>query len=152
MNEVAARRLRNQRLEGEPLAGPREVVHSLGGVQAQEYPVARWSIGQRAGGLSEAAVDRALADAAILRTHVLRETWHLVAAEDIRWMVELTRPRISARNVTMYRKLELEPPWPASRMSRPTSTWCCWTGRSSGTGGAGRAPSDGHGRAARPPA
>jgi Winged helix DNA-binding domain len=78
-------------------------------VQAQEYPVARWSLGLRAEGLSEAAVDEALADGTILRTHVLRDTWHLVAREDIRWIVELTRPRIRARNATIHRRLDLGP-------------------------------------------
>lgn len=107
--EIAARRLVNQRLAGAPLGGASEVVRWLGAVQAQEYPVARWSIGQRAAGLTEADVDSALADGQILRTHVLRDTWHLVAAEDIRWLVELTRPRIQARNATMHRRLGLEP-------------------------------------------
>ena len=85
------------------------MVRWLGAVQAQDYPVARWSIGQRGNGLGEATVDRALADGHILRTHVLRDTWHLVCAEDIRWLVELTRPRIQARNATMHRRLGLDP-------------------------------------------
>src|SRR5262249_30734041 len=77
-------------------------------VQAQEYPLARWSLGQRARGLDEAAIDRALADADILRTHVLRDTWHFVAPEDIRWLVELTRPRIRMRNEAMHRRFGLD--------------------------------------------
>ncbi len=107
--EIAARRLVNQRLVGASLGGASEVARWLGAVQAQEYPVARWSLGQRARGLTEADVDSALAEGQILRTHVLRDTWHLVAAEDIRWLVELTRPRIQARNATMHRRLGLEP-------------------------------------------
>ena len=106
--EIAARRLVNQRLEGEPLATPAEVVAWLGAVQAQEYPLARWSLGQRARGLDEVAIDRALADGDILRTHVLRDTWHFVAPEDIRWLVELTRPRIRMRNEAMHRRFGLD--------------------------------------------
>src|SRR4051812_39245091 len=96
--QIAAARLRNQRLAGPPLRDAAEVVRLLGAVQAQDYPVARWSLGLRAAGLDEAAVDRALGDGQILRTHVLRDTWHLVCREDLRWLVELTRPRIRARN------------------------------------------------------
>jgi hypothetical protein len=106
--EIAARRLVNQRLVGEALATPAEVVRLLGAVQAQEYPPARWSIGQRASDLDEAAVDRALADGDIVRTHVLRDTWHFVAAADLRWIVELTRPRIRMRNDGMHRRFELD--------------------------------------------
>jgi hypothetical protein len=106
---IAARRLRNQRLDGEPLDGVVDVVRWLGALQAQEYPVARWSIGQRARDLTEASVDLALAKGHIVRTHVMRDTWHLVAADDLRWLVEVTRPRIHARNATMHRRLGLEP-------------------------------------------
>jgi hypothetical protein len=106
--EIAARRLVNQRLAGEPVATAAEVVRRLGAVQAQEYPLARWSLGQRARDLDESAIDGALADGDILRTHVLRDTWHFVAAEDLRWIVELTRPRIRMRNEGMHRRLGLD--------------------------------------------
>jgi hypothetical protein len=106
--EIAARRLVNQCLVGEPLATPAEVLHRLGAVQAQEYPLARWSLGQRARDLDETAIDRALADGDILRTHVLRDTWHFVAADDIRWIVELTGPRIRMRNEGMHRRVGLD--------------------------------------------
>ena len=39
---------------------------------------------------------RALADGSIIRTHVLRPTWHLVTPADIRWMLALTAPRVKA--------------------------------------------------------
>jgi hypothetical protein len=81
----------------------------MGAVQAQEYPFARWSVGQRAvAALDEAAVDAALARGEIVRTHVMRDTWHFVAASDARWLLRLTGPRIRARNGTMYRKLGLD--------------------------------------------
>jgi len=106
--ELPRRRLVNQRLASAPAGSAADVVRHLGAVQAQEYPVARWSVGQRSRGLSEASVDEALASGEILRTHVLRDTWHLVAAEDIRWLVELTRPRIRRRNEVMHRRLGLD--------------------------------------------
>ena len=82
----------------------------MGAVQAQEYAYARGSIGQRAGGmLDEAAVEAALASGDIVRTHVMRDTWHFVARSDARWLLRLTKPRIQARNNTQYRKLGLDP-------------------------------------------
>ncbi|MGH3343068.1 MAG: DNA glycosylase AlkZ-like family protein [Carbonactinosporaceae bacterium] len=44
----------------------------------------------------------------MLRTHVLRPTWHFVLPQDIRWMLELTAPRVHALNAYYYRKLELD--------------------------------------------
>jgi len=113
-HRIARLRLRNQRLAG-PLTGAAalrtaaDVVAWMGAVQAQEYPYARWSVGQRANGLlDEAAVEAALARGDIVRTHVMRDTWHFVTRSDARWLLRLTGPRIQARNGTQYRKLRLD--------------------------------------------
>jgi len=102
------RRLANQHLIGRPLATPRAVVERLGAVQAQDYAGAKWAIGQRAGGATDAEVEAALDDGALLRTHVLRPTWHIVPAADIRWMLELTAPRVRARMAVYDRRLGLD--------------------------------------------
>ena len=92
--DIVRTRLRNQRLAAAaPATGP-EVVRWLGAVQAQDYAAAKWAVGQRAGALTSATLDDELAAGTILRTHVLRPTWHLVTPADIRWMLELTAPRI----------------------------------------------------------
>lgn len=101
-------RLRNLRLEGDPLAAPEDVVGWLCAVQSQDFGPAKWSLAQRAGGLGDADVDRAFADGAILRTHVLRPTWHFVLPADIRWMLELTAPRVHALTAYQYRQLGLD--------------------------------------------
>src|SRR5688572_12553737 len=72
-------------------------------MQAQDYPGARWAIGLRARGVGLAAVDAALARGEILRTHILRPTWHLVAPADIRWMQMLTAARVQ-RTMASYAK------------------------------------------------
>jgi hypothetical protein len=77
-------------------------------VQAQDYSGAKWAIGLRARGVTEVDVDRAFDAGAILRTHVLRPTWHFVAPDDIRWMLDLTAPRIHAANGYAYRLCELD--------------------------------------------
>src|SRR6266508_2948519 len=107
-DDIAHWRLHNLSLEGAPSQAPDEVVRWLGAVQSQDYGPAKWSVAERAGGVADAAVDRAFADGAILRTHVLRPTWHFVAPADIRWMLELTAPRVHALNAYYYRQLGLD--------------------------------------------
>jgi hypothetical protein len=94
--QIARQRLRNQGLAASPFATCEDVVCWMAAVQAQEHASAPWSLLQRAAGTTPAALDRALAEGAILRTHVLRPTWHFVLREDIRWLLELTAPRIRA--------------------------------------------------------
>lgn len=67
----------------------------FGAVQSQDYPLAKWSVAQRLAGKAP-DVESALANGSILRTHVLRPTWHFVAREDLRWMQALTSPRVLA--------------------------------------------------------
>jgi hypothetical protein len=73
-------------------------------MQAQEYPYAKWSIGQRSAGIDDAAVQRLVDDGTILRTHALRPTWHFVAGVDLGWIQALTGPRVAVFNAH-YNKL-----------------------------------------------
>jgi len=70
--------------------------------------MAKWSVAQRAPGTTRADVEQALADGVILRTHVLRPTWHFVLGEDIRWILQVTAPRVNALNAYYNRQLELD--------------------------------------------
>lgn len=106
--EVVRRRLHAQRLATGQFATPADAVAWLGAIQAQEYAEAKWSIGQRVHGSTDADVEDGFARGDILRTHLLRPTWHFVARSDIGWMLELTAPRVHAANRYMYRKLELD--------------------------------------------
>jgi hypothetical protein len=76
-------------------------------MQSQDYPGAKWAIGLRAA-VTDEAVDRACDEGAIIRTHILRQTWHFVARDDIRWMLALSGPRVNAINAHYYRKMELD--------------------------------------------
>jgi hypothetical protein len=87
---------------------PLEFVSALGGVQAQDYPAAKWAIGQRLPWATDASLDDSYNTGEILRTHVLRPTWQFVTPADIRWMLALTAPRIHALNAYYYRKMELD--------------------------------------------
>jgi hypothetical protein len=57
---------------------------------------------------TEAMIDQAFNDGRILRTHMMRPTWHFVTPADIRWIMELTAPRVHAVNAYMYRQLGLD--------------------------------------------
>lgn len=85
-----------------------EVVKWMGCIQAQEFPNAKWAIGMRIPGCTEEMVDDAFNTGKILRTHVLRPTWHFILPEDIRWMVELTGPRVKLLSKHMHRKLDID--------------------------------------------
>jgi len=105
---IVRRRIREQRLVGEPFDTAADVVGFLGAMQSQEFAEAKWSISERTGGLTEAEVDDAFDRGEILRTHVLRPTWHFVTPADIRWMLALTAPRVHAGNRSRYRDLGLD--------------------------------------------
>src|SRR5881398_2981331 len=106
--DIAHQRLLNQHIAGTPFEKPAEAVAWLGAVQAQDYAAAKWAVGQRVQGATDAAIEQAFADGTILRTHVMRPTWHFVAPADIRWMLALTAPRVNAANAYYYRRLELD--------------------------------------------
>jgi hypothetical protein len=108
VTDIAARRLRTQRLVGEPFASAVDAVRWLGAVQSQDYGGAKWALGQRTRGATDAHLDRLYDEGAILRTHVMRPTWHFVLPEDVRWLAELTGPRVRAGLVGRYRQLELD--------------------------------------------
>jgi len=106
--DLVGRRLVNQRLIAARDTSPESVVTGLGAVQAQDYLGAKWAVAQRAGACTDAAVEDALDRGAILRTHVLRPTWHFVAPADIRWLLALTAPRVHALNAPYNRQTGLD--------------------------------------------
>jgi winged helix DNA-binding protein len=92
---VLIERFRRHRLLRPGPADAADVVGWLGAVQAQDYRAARWALALRMrGSVTPADIDAALAGGEILRTHVMRPTWHFVARADIRWLLELTAPRV----------------------------------------------------------
>src|SRR5712692_5990049 len=101
--DIAHQRLHNQHIAGTLFEKPADAVAWLGAVQAQDYAGAKWAVGQRVQDATDAAIDQAFAEGKILRTHVMRPTWHFVTPADIRWMLELTAPRVH-RAMAYYRR------------------------------------------------
>src|SRR5687768_13653168 len=106
--EIAHRRLYNQQLARQMFEKPEDVVGWLGAVQSQDYAGAKWAVGQRVPGSVDADLEKAFTDGAILRTHLLRPTWHFVLPADVRWMLTATAPRVSALSAYYYRQLGLD--------------------------------------------
>ena len=106
--EIARRRIRNSRLTGDRFETPDEAVRWHLAMQAQEYGPATWSIGQRSKGIGHADIDRALTEGTIVRTHVLRPTWHFIARDDVRWLLALSGSRVLQGNAGRYRQLGLD--------------------------------------------
>ena len=76
----------------------------FGAVQAQEYPHAKWALAQRMRSHNrDLDVERAVDEGRVLRTHVLRPTWHFVNGEDLGWMLALTGPRL-LRTTALYNR------------------------------------------------
>jgi hypothetical protein len=105
--DIVRQRLYNQRLVGRQFKTPEEAVQHSGAVQAQDFTGAKWSLGLRTQDTSDKDIEGAFNDGRILRTHVMRPTWHFVLPEDIRWMLALTAPRIRQTMGYYDRKLEL---------------------------------------------
>lgn len=106
--DIAYQRLHSQRLIGTPFQKPEDVVQWLGAVQAQDYAGAIWALGLRSHAVTAAQIEQAFTAGTLLRTHVLRPTWHFITPADIRWLLTLTAPRVHAANASMYRKLEID--------------------------------------------
>jgi Winged helix DNA-binding domain len=91
---IARWRLHSQHLAGTPAADATAVVRRLLAVQAENHAQASWAVGTRCRIADASLFARLYDDGAILRTHLLRPTWHFVLPDDIGWLLDLSRPRL----------------------------------------------------------
>src|SRR5215470_16919898 len=96
--DIARWRLRGQHLVRPYAVSVGEAVGSLLAVQAENPSQAAWAVASRTQNPGQAELAALLDDGTVVRTHVLRPTWHFVRAEDVGWLLELTGPRV--RRVT----------------------------------------------------
>jgi hypothetical protein len=109
LDRVHRRRLATQRLSSAGLRQGADVVRLLTCVQAQDAPLAAWSLGMRMRpGVTYAGVLAEQAAGGWVRTHILRPTWHLVAPGDLRWIQRLTAPKVEASLAGRHRGLGLD--------------------------------------------
>jgi hypothetical protein len=110
VRDLVKRRLHNQLLTRTGLRRPEDVVAWMGAVQAQEYDAARWGVGLRLRDATDAALQRAFDAGQILRTHIMRPTWHFVTPADIGWLQRLTGPKVQRQALPYNRRLGLDSP------------------------------------------
>ena len=108
--DIANNRLISQQITDPKFQTVKELVHWMGAMQAQDYAMAEWAIGVRLPRSTEKHIQVAIDKGEIIRTHLLRPTWHFVSADDIHWMLALTAPRIKSSLKSRHRELELTEP------------------------------------------
>ncbi|HEX2630727.1 MAG TPA: crosslink repair DNA glycosylase YcaQ family protein, partial [Chitinophagaceae bacterium] len=101
-------RLINHQIASTSITTVTGMVEWMIAMQAQEFAMAKWAIGLRLGNVTDALVEKAFNDGEILRTHAMRPTWHFVAPADIRWLQQLTGPRVHAGNAYVARQQKLD--------------------------------------------
>jgi len=106
--EIILYRLFNQQIAATKFTKPKEIVQWMVAMQAQEYAMAKSAVGLRFPGSTDEIIEKAFTGGEILRTHLMRPTWHFVTPEDIRWLLKLTAPRVEAFNSFTYRQQELD--------------------------------------------
>lgn len=97
-----------QQLAGPRFQTPAQVVNWMGAVQAQEYSMAKWAVGLRTKNPSLSVIERAFSAGEIIRTHILRPTWHFVSPHNIRWMLGLCGARVKRANLGYARTKDPE--------------------------------------------
>jgi hypothetical protein len=108
LEDIIRYRLINQQLTKHNFTNPAEVISWLGAVQAQDYAGGKWAVAQRLDFFSDTDLDKAFDKGEILRTHLMRTTWHFVSPEDIRWILAITARRINTAINHKRRELKLD--------------------------------------------
>jgi hypothetical protein len=108
VRDVTVLRARAQLLGRERAAGVADAVRRVVGVQAQDTRAARLAVRVRTEGLTRVDVDRAVGDRSVVRTWAMRGTLHMVAAEDLGWLVGLLGPYFARRGAGRRRQLGLD--------------------------------------------
>ncbi|MHC0439460.1 winged helix DNA-binding domain-containing protein [Flavobacterium sp. 3-210] len=106
-SEISHHRLVAQKLYKSSPCSPQEIVKHFGAMQAQDYAMAKWAIGSRCDA-SEKEIEEAINSAKIIRTHILRPTWHFVSAEDIYWMLDLSAPQVKRFTASAAKKFDYD--------------------------------------------
>ncbi len=106
--DIAKSRIISQQIKNPNLKSSAEMVAYFGAIQGQEYAQTKWPLGLRMPHLKNNDIEKDFTEGNILRTHLLRPTWHFVSTEDIRWLLELTGHRVNSINLYMYKKMELD--------------------------------------------
>lgn len=87
-------RAAHQRVSGPSFASVEDAVSHFGCVQSQEFTMSKWALARRVDDLTDRSFTESFTSGAVVRTHILRPTWHLVLPRDLGWIMRLTAPRV----------------------------------------------------------
>ncbi len=105
--EISNFRLFSQKIALTEFTSAKEIVGWMGAMQAQDFAMAKWAIGLRLLDSTNAKIEKALNKGEIIRTHLMRPTWHFVSADDIYWLLDLTSAKIKSATKSRDKELEL---------------------------------------------
>lgn len=105
--EISNFRLFCQKISSTEFTSAKEIVGWMGAMQAQDFAMAKWAVGLRLLDSTNAKIENAINKGEIIRTHVLRPTWHFVSADDIYWLLDLTSAKIKSGTNSRNKELEL---------------------------------------------
>lgn len=107
-DKISNLRLFNQFLTRKDTDNIEDLVSKMGALQAQDYYMVKWAVGTRLTDSTIDTFDTAINNAKIIRTHLLRPTWHIVASTDIYWLLDLTAQQIKNSMRSRDKELELD--------------------------------------------
>jgi hypothetical protein len=102
---ISALRSLNQQISNHKFKTAREIACWMGAIQAQDYNMVKWAFGIRLQDSTEESVNEEIDSGKIIRTHLLRPTWHFVSSDDIYWIQKISADRI--RSALSYRDNQL---------------------------------------------
>jgi hypothetical protein len=110
LKDISQTRLNSQRVGHKEFKTAGEVLKWMGAIQAQDATMSKWAIGTRLIDPLKKDIDKAINNGDILRTHLLRPTWHFVGADDIHWMLDLSAPKILTSLKSRHKELGMTGP------------------------------------------
>jgi len=108
LSDLSSLRIQNQEIQSQQFSVAKHLVAHMGAMQAQDFLMARWAVGLRLQEPGDASILEAYNKGEIIRTHLMRPTWHFVSCDDVYWMLELTAPQIKTLCKSRDRQLELD--------------------------------------------
>jgi hypothetical protein len=96
LSDLILKRLSSQGLSATIATNAIGLLNKMGAIQAQDFAMSKLALSLRLNGLSESYLNTAINDGAIIRTHVMRPTWHLIASENLRWMTDFGASKLKS--------------------------------------------------------
>ena len=110
LNEISNIRIRSQGIGSAEFKSASDILARMGAMQGQDFSMAKWALGVRMADSTNEEIEASFNSGDIIRTHLMRPTWHLVSAQDVHWILELTSPRIKSSLGPREKDLELSEP------------------------------------------